>query len=602
MPLFFPKSYSVLNFKGGFKYTSDYTDLTDTETADALNVEYGPDGDITSRKGSTRILNEELLSTTGTTSRPITGHIYFDKLGGASSTLHVIAAGNSLFDYRETSKTRILSGLEDNSNTFWSFVQLQDPRSASDDVIFGVNGANPPIAFNGSATAIYVSAITSATQVPIGKHILAHQNRIYIANIVDSTDADSPVKVFRSEIGTDGAPNPHRFTESFFVGGSSPEGAIQGQMLLRDSIYYYLENAIYRFNPGVGDTSNLTKVKGNIGLMAPNSLVSTGNNHLFLSQRGIYSFDGTNVVHISEKVDTLFLDQSNRSQLKYAKAAYDFTRNLYILYFPYGSSNRNNYAVAFDMRSLTWQPPITGRQVSFISNYVDSNFKRSVIYGDYFGYLYKDNNGLNDGIESGENHTVAAATTNTITVTSATFDQTNDGLKGQRVTIYDGTSDGEENTIISNTSAVLTFENNWVNTPDTTSKFTLGGINKYWRSKDYSFNAEDLTKLFKELNIRCREEGRVNLDVHYIIDFNLIERATLKQLEMFKKGAVWDEIKWGEFRWGGFKIIRKKMSFRNTPEQKIYGHHIAIRFSNERAQERFKVNGFDMVVKEVGRR
>ena len=89
MPLFFPKSYSVLNFKGGFKHTSDYTDLSDTETADALNVEYGPDGDITSRKGSTRILNEELLSTTGTTSRPITGHIHFDKLGGASSTVHV---------------------------------------------------------------------------------------------------------------------------------------------------------------------------------------------------------------------------------------------------------------------------------------------------------------------------------------------------------------------------------------------------------------------------------------------------------------------------------------------------------------------------------
>ena len=602
MPLFFPKSHSVLNFKGGFKHTSDYTDLSDTETADALNVEYGPDGDITSRKGSKRILNSEFLSTTGTTSRPITGHYHFNKLGGSSATLHVVAAGNSLFDFAETSKTRILSGLTDNSNTFWSFVQIADPRSASDDIVYGTNGVNALVAYNGSATAIYVSSITSATQVPIGKHLLSHQNRIYVANVTDTGDADSLVKVFRTEIGTDGAPNPHRFTESFYVGGSSPEGEIKGQMLLRDSIYYYLENAIYRFNPGVGDTANLTKVKEGIGLFAPYSLVNVGNNHIFLSQRGVYSFDGTNVVHISEKIDSLFLNNSNRSQLKYAKGVYDSTRNLYILYFPFGSSNRNNYAVSFDMLSLTWQPPVTGRQVSFISNYLDSDFQRQVIYGDYFGYLYKDNSGLNDGLDSGENHTVAAGTANTITVTSATFDQTNDGLKGQRVTVYDGTSDGEENYIVSNTSAVLTFENNWTNTPDSTSKFTLGGINKYWRSKDYSFNAEDITKLFKELNIRCREEGKVNLDVHYIIDFNLIERATVKQIEMFKKGAIWDSVEWDEFRWGGFKIIGKKMSFRNTSTQKIYGHHIALRFSNERAQEKFKVNGFDIVVKEVGRR
>jgi hypothetical protein len=602
MPLFFPKSHSVLNFKGGFKYTSDYTDLADTETADALNIEYGPDGDLTSRKGSTRILNSALDSADGT-ARPITGHYYFNKLGGDSATMHIIAAGDSLHDFAETSKTRILSGLTDNSNTFWSFDQLADPRSASDDVVFGCNGVDALMAYNGSGTAIYVSSITSATSVPIGKFCLSHLNRIYIANTVDAADADSKVRVFRSEIGTDGAPNPHRFTESFYVGGSSPEGEIKGQMLLRDSIYYYLENAIYRFNPGVGDTANLTKVKENIGLLAPNSLVNTGNSHLFLSQRGVYSFDGTNVVHISEKIDALFLSQSNRAQLPYAKGVYDHARNLYILYFPYGASNRNDYAVAFDMRTLTWQPPITGRQVSYISNYLDGDSTRQVIYGDYFGYLYKDNNGLNDGIEDGENHAATGGgTINTITVTSANFDKTNDGLKGQRVTIYDGTSDGETNYITSNTSAVLTFENNWTNIPDTSSKMTLGGINKYWKSKDYSFNAEDITKLFKELNIRCREEGLINLDVHYIIDFNLLSRSTLKQLQMFKSGAVWDSVKWDDFRWDGFKIIRKKMLFRNTSTQKIYGHHIALRFSNERAQERFKVNGFDIVVKEVGRR
>ena len=65
-------------------------------------------------------------------------------------------------------------------------------------------------------------------------------------------------------------------------------------------------------------------------------------------------------------------------------------------------SNRNNIGIALDIRNqtLTWQPLITGRQVSHISNYISDSFTNQLLYGDYQGYLYKDNKTNNDGIGS----------------------------------------------------------------------------------------------------------------------------------------------------------------------------------------------------------
>ena len=101
MPLFLPKALTVNKFVGGWKATSDYTDLTPTESADAQNCEYGAHGDIKQRNGSERILGTRLQTSTGSSTRPITGHYFFRKLG-ATTGIHVVGCGDSLFNYQET--------------------------------------------------------------------------------------------------------------------------------------------------------------------------------------------------------------------------------------------------------------------------------------------------------------------------------------------------------------------------------------------------------------------------------------------------------------------------------------------------------------------
>ena len=62
MGLRFPPATTISKFKGGFKPTSSYTDLAETETNDSENVEYGPNGNIAQRKGSLKVYNTKLTS------------------------------------------------------------------------------------------------------------------------------------------------------------------------------------------------------------------------------------------------------------------------------------------------------------------------------------------------------------------------------------------------------------------------------------------------------------------------------------------------------------------------------------------------------------
>lgn len=604
MALQLPPAVSISKFTGGYKANSNYTDLMDSETNDAANTVYGTTMDISQRNGSLRLYNYNLFSTSDTaTGRPITGHYFFKKLGTTTS-YHVACAGDSIYNYTSSTANAIRVGMTDNSNTFWNFIQVQDPRTPSDDLVMMTNGSNPIQVWTGSATAVALSSFTSATQVPVCNYLLNHKERIYAISIVDATDADASVRVYRTGFGVDGNADPHRFTENFYVGGSSKDGPIQNAGVLNDQIVFYKRNSIWKFNPSSGDVGDLYQLQDSIGLIAPYSLANCGDFHMFLSDRGVYAFDGNNLILVSDKIDNEFIINSNQSQLQYAKAVFDFQRSQYILYFPTTGSTRNDRAIVYDTRPSMkfWQPPITGRRVSYISTFLDSNSKRRVLYGDYRGFLFEDDTGSNDGLSTGFNGTVSSATINTMTDTTASFPTTGQGLSGMLLKIIDGTGVEQERTIASNTATTLTLESSFSAVPDTTSLYTIAAIDSYWRSKDYDFGAADITKLFRHISARVKEVGNITLNMHYIVNFKSLAAATLAQILQYVNGFAWGLGTWDSSRWGGVDVIRKKISLVSTASQSTSGTHLALRFSNRRANETFKMSGYDMEIKALGKR
>jgi hypothetical protein len=161
---------------------------------------------------------------------------------------------------------------------------------------------------------------------------------------------------------------------------------------------------------------------------------------------------------------------------------------------------------------------------------------------------------------------------------------------------------GQERVIESNTGTMLTLETAWTTLPDSTSGYAVAGINAYWRSKDYDFGGHDIVKLFRHLRARLREEGNFNLTLHYIVDFRDVENATSQNISLLESGMAWDYSYWDQSRWDGRQNIRKKISLRNTTQQRLNGTHLALRFSNARANESFRITGFDIELKAIGKR
>jgi len=602
MALLHPPSVTIPNFSGGFKSNSTYADLMPGETNDAQNCEYTPGNNVEQRLGCEKLLNVKLTASSASTGVPLTGHFFFKSLG-TTSTYHVVAAGDSLYRYNSSTAAIILSGLTNNSNTFWQFEQIADPSDLSKDIIVGVNGVNRMVMWDGSGTASFVDSLTSATQVPIASFILEHERRLYAGRVVDATDIDSPVKVVRTEFGTDGIPNPHRFTQEFFVGGTGRGGEIQNQMVLNEQIIFYLRNEIWKFTPQLGDVNALEMIASDIGLYAPYSLVSNGDLHFFLSERGVYIFDGNKPRHISKDIDNLLLGNVTQSQLKYAKAVYDFERNQYKLYLPEEGSNQNNLGLVFDVRLGIWQPPVTGRTVSCLSTFLDSDDRQRIVFGDYYGYLFEDGKFKNDGIERAFNGTVSAATLSTLTDNGQNFPTASDGLQGLYLKILSGVGQTQRRRIISNTSAVLTLDQNFSVVPNSASTYTIAAIESDWRSKDYEMGAHDLLKIFTYIRSRIAEKGNFNLDLNYIIDFKRVNQSTLSSLLMLEGGFAWDasNSRWDTIRWGAATQIVKKTDMRSTPQQSTTGNHLALRYSNYMANQDWRLTGFDIQAKPIGR-
>lgn len=600
MALFLPPAVSVNKFVGGFKSVSDYTDLADTETNDAQNVLYSSRGDLEQRPGSLRLYNRKLTSNGSTTGEPIKGHYYFNSFSDGTG-VSVVAAGDSVYSYSSATAVSILTGQNSGSTTFYTFAQIQNPTDASQDMAVWSNGVDSIKVWAGSGTATLLSAFAGSTGVPIGKYITTHKNRIYVANIVDPTDVDSPFKVAISSFGSDGAPDPHIFRDFFYVGGSAKTGEITGIKTLNDQIIIYTKNSVWKFNPGNGnsiDTASLQQMQESIGLLAPFSLVDVGNFHIFLSERGVYGFDGVNFEHISDKIDNFLLDDSTKSALKFSYAAFDKNTQNYVLYFPFDGSTRNNRGIAYDLNIKAWQPVTTGRVVSVISDYISPDTSTKLLYGDYSGFLYQDGVGTNDGITQGFNGSPTTTTISSLSDTSKIFPTTGDGLSGMFVRIISGKGVNQERLISSNTATSVNFDLDWATVPDATSVYTIGGINSYWRSKDYDFTGHDITKIFRSIRVRVREEGNFSLILNYLIDFRNLANSTARDIVLRREGFTWGLSRWGMARWGRLKSFTAKVNLINT----TMGNHIAFRFSSPRANETFRLSGFDVEFKAIGKR
>lgn len=617
MPLVYPRAITLNDFNGGYVSKESFSSLQNNQTDDAENIEIQLDGGIKKRNGYRRLLNTALTTFNGSAGLKITTSSSGDVILGAFQIVKqsvvndikrtVVAAGTNLWNYNSQTATVIAQNLH--SSNYWYFTQIQDPRSAADDVVIGVNGYDPPKLWNGvESSAVNLSAVSSATGVLPAKFIASLKNRVYLLNVVDDTDVDAKSKVLISGFSAQGAPRPQTFEQSFYVGGADKEGEITGGVVLHDQLIIFKRNSTYKFTPGSGriiDTAQLVQMGEQIGCIAPGTIAVAGNTVIFLGELGVFAFDGNNFQYISPQIEPDLVNTSKKF-IQNSIAVFYRAKNQYWLCVPDQGSDVPNKVLVYDVTKNIWFPPYTGFDISTISTILDQRDTQRIVFGNQFGYLNYADTGFADGVTGTFSGTITGITASglVLEVTSTAFNITGDGMPVCKIRIESGTGLGKEFTVIGSTSSrTLRLSNADDATGlDSSSKFVLGGIKAHYRTKDHDFSAPDTDKKFRSIKVRVTQQGEFNLNVNYILDYKNITLAPTSTISLKQDAPQWGSSTYGTAIFQNTQLLTRKVVTRAISTQSLTGKTMALRFYNDRPFEPFEVEAFDIQLKEIGRR
>jgi len=626
MALYLPAALSLKSINGGYDGSLDFTLLQDTQSNEGKNVAI--DETIHTRNGYVRMLNTALTKTglkidTGLSSDEIYGSYQIVKAGTEGEvTMQIVAAGSNLWLYNSSTETSIImSGLKDSKDVRWCFAQFIDPRNGADDVIIGVNGFDPPIIWNGTeGSAVHLSSISGQSGVTTAKFMTVMRSVVVMANINDPSDADAESKIIISNAGEAHVYDAYNF---IYAGGSDRYGRITGIAPLNGKLVVFKKNTTYTLELGGPESISaedvalvrnfsLQQVDENIGCVAPATITSFGNYVFFMSDIGIYAFNGSTFQYISKPIEKDLKNINNKMKDR-SCAVYNRAKNQYWLAVPSPESNTNDKVFVYDITRGIWHTPYTGMKCNVMSNYKADQVEK-ILCGDNKGYLYELDKGTSDGFEIGYNDIIAASISggNTFNFSSSlTLALDGDGLRGINV-IAENAEGSDEiiRTITDYTSSRIVVDIPYTSNVTTNTNFIIGGIDANFRTKDFDVSNPDLNKLFREVNVRSTQPGNYNFKLNYIIDFNEISNAGTATISLFNDkyltftGAcsTMTSITWDNGLWGPAKTKTNKVSLRNLATQPTCGKYFAMRFYNERANEPFEIYNFDIMTKNIGRR
>lgn len=137
------------------------------------------------------------------------------------------------------------------------------------------------------------------------------------------------------------------------------------------------------------------------------------------------------------------------------------------------SGTRPTRALCYHTIYQSWWDEAWTTEIGGCALVEESGVVKTVV-GASHDRCYYLNSGELDGISAEKSGTATAGTSSTLTNSSGAFGSSSECV-GASVVIYDGTGVGQQRRITSHTSTTLTVSPNWTTTPDTTSKYVVGG-------------------------------------------------------------------------------------------------------------------------------
>ncbi|MBU2062704.1 MAG: hypothetical protein KKH44_12765 [Bacteroidetes bacterium] len=527
---------------------------------------------------------------------PITG--IFDASFSDGTNKALVFLGTQLkYDYSGVWKSinnwydgRITSG----ANYQWQCIMALDTAVCTNDTDLPLEITTTPV-----MSVLDMSDLSSAvTKV---KTLIWWKNYLIIGNTVDG-GTERPVRFRWTDVGTTESWSDANYIDVSSLGGDEINAFVE----LYGDLYILLLNSIWRVSyVGGTDTFVLNKVIENIGTVARDSvqvvtLEDKRRAIVFLDDdKKIYIFDGASLLDLGYIIQPT-LDDLNAARLQYAVSVFD--GKSYYLSASTGSNTENDTIYEFQTEIGEWLVH-TDINANAIGRVKISTSDIRTYFGNYDAFVYWiDNPDYDSDGGNGIGYTGVVDSVTTINTGSATglqflvdadvtFGLTD--LTGCIVKITSGTGAGEEQVIAYNMATGLAVTTAFTTTPDSTSNYSIGAIDAYYKSRWFDLGNSASKKSFRKLYLWAKEDTGDEVTVSFAEDFGSTLGTTTKSLSP-SSNSLWDSAIWGEGIWG-------------TTGDKFYdvllrgkGKTIQVEFSNNEADETFHIYGYHILADDLG--
>jgi len=313
--------FYVQSLSGGLNLRSEDYMLQGNEGSEVQNFLFNADGSLTKRNGSV-LYNSATISS----GKPIGSLYRFYKSTTTAKKMLSVCDG-TLYEGDDTLGTWASKGSL-GADTSCSFETWEDTCYIANGTVFKQWDGTTLSDVSGSP--------------PIGKYVVFRKDRLYVAGV-----SANPNRLYFCDTGD---PTTWNAGTNYIDIRSNDGDVITGIMPMRDYLVIYKRNSIWLLSGNSAANFFLTQVSETVGCKASGTLVPFENVHYFLHDTGIYAFDGSSPINVSDKVQPE-IDGIQRQYFENAKAVV-YKRQYWLSYTASGTAN--NSILAHDLRLGVW--------------------------------------------------------------------------------------------------------------------------------------------------------------------------------------------------------------------------------------------------------
>ena len=567
----------------GLDTHSSAPNIADSRAIDLKNVSLSAALDLRKRYGYSVI--NSTLDHADTDNAAVTGIFDSEFSNGNSWTLAFV--GPSIWYDNSGTWTRFSqNSITSGANNQFGCVMALDTAICTNDV-------DKPLEVSSTPTKTDLSFTGLSNAVTKARTVVWYRNYLIFGNTFENS-IDRPTRFRWSNVGTTETWSDDDFVDIATFAGDE----IVGFSELYGDLYIFLTRSIWKASlVGGDDIFIFTKILDNIGAISTHSIktVNLSDNRsavLFLSEsKNVYLFNGVSVSDVGFSIQPT-LDNLNEARLQYAVATFD--GHNYLLSITTGANAENDtvYDLQTEIMEWTLYDQIDANAFAQVKEST-SNIK--TYFGNYDAFVYWLDNP--DNMNDVDGATGIVDSVGTVSVTTQTGAQVivdttiaSGTYTGAIVRITSGTGAGSETVVLTNLSGDtgIVVTTSFSVTPDSTSVYSIGDIDAFYKTKWYELGDAAREKAFLGMLFFGEEASSNEVDIDYAIDFGSSLDSETVSLSP-ASSSLWDSAIWDTSTWGttGNKIYTSKLTG--------LGNFIQFEFGNDSIDETFHLYGFNVL-------